>query len=328
MSKPLSIVKEPLFWALLLAPAFFLIYMSCGAYSAGLGELFNPPPMLAGVLKLRAARLICAFVVGGSLAVAGAACQAALRNPLAEPYILGISGGASLGAALAIVTGVTMISEFFIPGFAFVGAAVALMVVLGLSQFWTSDASSSIALAGVVVGSICSSFLMFMISISGSHEMNSITWWMLGSLQPAGNLLLGAATAMLLVGTLVLTIFGHEVDAITFGEETAFSLGADPRLLSYLLLGVASLLAACSVAVAGIIGFVGLIAPHVIRRLFGAEHRRLFPLCMVLGGIFLMTCDTFARCIWESRELPVGVITSLLGGPFFLWILSRRRAWQ
>jgi iron complex transport system permease protein len=125
---------------------------------------------------------------------------------------------------------------------------------------------------------------------------------MLGSLQPSGNLLLVTAAAALAAGTIVLTFYGRDIDAVTFGEETAFSFGADPRMLSYLLLGVASVLAACSVAVAGIISFVGLIAPHVIRRLFGAGHTRLFPLCLALGGIFLMTCDTFARCIWESMN--------------------------
>lgn len=328
MTSSKSIFKEPLLWTWLAVPLFFLGFMCCGAYSATFAEMLNPSPMLAEVLRLRAARLLCAFAVGGALAVAGAACQAALRNPLAEPYILGVSGGASLGAALAIISGLATASEFLIPGSAFVGAALALAVVLGLSRFWGQDAGNSVALAGVVVGSVCSSVLMYLISDSGSHELNSITWWMLGCLQPSGNLLLGVAVVALLLGTALLTGLGREVDALTLGEETAFSLGADPRRLSYLLLAVASLLAACSVAVAGTIGFVGLIAPHVIRRLFGAEHRRLFPLCLALGGIFLMACDSFARCVLPSRELPVGVITSLLGGPFFLWLLSRRRTWQ
>ena len=326
--KKRNFLKEPLLWAFGLAPLCFLTFMCCGTYVIGLGDLLSPTPMQMAVIKLRAVRLLCGFVVGGSLAVAGAACQAALRNPLAEPYILGISGGASFGAALAIITGLAAVSEVFIPGFSFIGALAALTVVLGLSQFWTSDASSSIALAGVVVGSIFSSMLMFLISISGSHELNNVIWWMLGSLQPSGSFLLIVAIITLLAGVFILTAAGREVDAITFGEETAFSFGTDPRLLSYLLLGIAALLAACSVAVAGIISFVGLIAPHMIRRLFGAGHRRLFPLCLVLGGIFLMGCDTFARCVWESRELPVGVVTALLGGPFFLWILSRRRTWQ
>lgn len=322
------ILSEPVIWVGLLVPACFIIFMCCGTYSAGFSDLLNPSPMLAAVLKLRAARLLCAFVVGGSLAVAGAACQAALRNPLAEPYILGVSGGASVGAAAAIILGLAMISEFFIPAFSFVGAVFALMLVLGMARCWAADTPASIALAGIVIGSMCSSLLMFIISISNSHELNGITWWLLGSLQPSGYMLLTFSAASLLMATLLFTLLGREVDAVTFGEETAFSLGADPKKLSFILLGVSSLLAACSVAVSGIIGFVGLIIPHIIRNLFGSQHRRLFPLCMLTGGIFLMGCDTFARCIFATRELPVGVITSFIGGPFFLWVLSRRRAWE
>jgi iron complex transport system permease protein len=321
-------LAEPVIWIGLLAPACFIVFMCCGTYSATFSDMLNPSPMLEAVLKLRAARLVCAFVVGGSLAVAGAACQAALRNPLAEPYILGISGGASVGAAAAIIMGLALISELFIPLFSFAGAAIALILVLGMSRCWTADTPASVALAGVVIGSMCSSLLMFIISISSSHELNGITWWLLGSLQPSGNMLLLFSAASLVMATLLFTLLGREIDAVTFGDETAFSLGSDPKKLSYILLGIASLLAACSVAVSGIIGFVGLITPHIIRNMFGSQHRRLFPLCMLTGGIFLMGCDTFARCIFAARELPVGVITSFIGGPFFLWILSRRRAWE
>jgi len=321
-------LSEPVIWIGLLAPVCFVVFMCCGTYSAGFSDLLNPSPMLTAVLKLRAARLLCAFVVGGSLAVAGAACQAALRNPLAEPYILGVSGGASVGAAVAIILGLTMISEFFIPAFSFLGAVFALVLVLGLTRCWAADTPASVALAGIVIGSMCSSLLMFIITISSSRELNDITWWLLGCLQPSGNILLTFSAASLLGATVLFTLLGREVDAVTFGEETAFSLGVDPKKLSYILLGVSALLAACSVAVSGIIGFVGLIIPHIIRNLFGSQHRRLFPLCMLLGGIFLMGCDTFARCIFAAKELPVGVITSFIGGPFFLWVLSRRHAWE
>ena len=323
-----NLLSEPIVWTGLLTPVLFIAFMCCGAYSASLSDLLNPSPMLIAVLKLRALRLLCAFVVGGSLAVAGAACQAALRNPLAEPYILGVSGGASVGAATAIILGLAIVSEFFIPIFSLLGAIVALTLVLTISKRWAADTPASIALAGVVIGSMCSSLLMFMISVSNSHELNDIIWWLLGCLQPAGPVLLSIAAGSLLLATILFTLLGREVDAITFGEETAFSLGINPGKLSLILLGAASLLTACSVAVSGIIGFVGLITPHIVRNLFGSQHRRLFPLCMLFGGIFLMGCDTFARSIFAARELPVGVITSFIGGPFFLWILSRRRAWE
>lgn len=322
------VLSMPLIWASLLVPICFIIFMCCGSYSVDLHDLLDPSPRLLAVLKLRVLRLACAFVVGGSLAVGGAACQAALRNPLAEPYILGVSGGASVGAATAIICGLAIISEFFIPMFSLVGAVTALLLVLAISKRWASDTPASIALAGVVIGSMCSSLLMFMISMSNSHELNGITWWLLGCLQPSGAFLLLLASGSLLAATALFTILGREVDAVTFGEETAFSLGADPKKLSWILLGVSSLLAACSVAVSGIIGFVGLITPHIARNLFGSRHRQLFPLCMLLGGIFMMSCDTLARSAFSTRELPVGVITSFIGGPFFLWILSRRRTWE
>lgn len=323
-----SLLSEPLLWLGILTPVCFIFFLSFGSYSISIHDLFDISAMQTAVLKLRAARLFCAFIVGGSLAVAGAACQAALRNPLAECYILGVSGGASVGSALAIILGLAMLSELFIPMFSFFGAIIALSIVLSMARFWTADTPSSIALAGVVIGSMCSSLLMFIISISNSHELNGITWWLLGCLQPSGNLLLGISALILLVATSLFTLLGRDVDAITFGDETAHSLGTDPKKLSYILLGTASMLAAFSVAVAGIIGFVGLITPHVMRSLFGSQHRRLFPLCMFAGGIFLMACDTFARCVLGTRELPVGVITAFIGGPFFLWVLSRRRAWE
>ncbi len=323
-----KILGIPVVWIGLSAIVLFLLFMGCGAYPINLSDIQNLSPMTMTVLKLRALRLTCAFIVGGSLAVAGTACQAALRNPLAEPYILGVSGGGSVGAAIAIILGLAVVSEFFIPAFALAGAILALILVLAVSRRWSADTPAGTALAGVVIGSMCSSLLMFIISMSNSRELNSITWWLLGSLQPSGLALLLSAGSSLIFATALFTLLGREIDAVTFGEETAFSLGTDPRKLCYILLGVSSLLAACAVAVSGIIGFVGLITPHIARSLFGARHRQLFPVCMLLGGIFLMICDTFARSLFATTELPVGVITSFIGGPFFLWLLGRRRVWE
>jgi iron complex transport system permease protein len=248
-----------------------------------------------------------------------------LRNPLAEPFILGVSGGASLGAALAIATGLAALSGLFVPAFSFAGAVLVLAAVLRMACGGGAGYASNIALSGVVAGSVCSSVLMFIVSVSGSHEMNSITWWMLGSLQPASQWLLWGMLALTLAGCAAFFAFGRETDAMTLGSETAFHLGVSPRLLLGVLLGIASLLTALSVALSGIIGFVGLVVPHLLRRLFGAGHRRLFPLSLLCGGIFLMLCDTLARTVMGSMELPVGVISSFIGGPFFLWVLNARR---
>ena len=314
--------REPLLWLLLAVPVVFAAGLCLGAVPVPLSALFAPTPLQENILVLRAHRLLCAFAVGGALALSGTAYQAALRNPLVEPFILGISGGASLGAALAIVAGLAAISGVMLPAAAFGGGLLALLAVLLLARGQGSGYTVNVALSGIVVGSFCSSLLMYLVSISNSMEMNGISWWMLGSLQPGSLTLLAGLLALLAVATVAFFAIGRDADALQLGAETAHSLGVPTRLVFVLLLVAASLLTAMSVALAGIIGFVGLIVPHLLRRLFGATHRRLFPLAAVGGGLLLMVCDTLARSCFGQGELPVGVITSLLGGPFFLWIVK------
>lgn len=315
--------REPLLWLLLAVPPVFVLGLCLGAVPVSVTALFSPTEFEKSILTLRAHRLCCAFAVGGALALSGTAYQAALRNPLVEPFILGISGGASLGAALAICAGAAAVSAWLLPGAAFAGGLLALLAVLVLARGQGNAYAVNVALSGIVVGSFCSSLLMFLVSIAPSRDMNSISWWMLGSLQPSSLELLVTLLALLGVATLGMAALGRDADALQLGMETAHSLGVPTRSVFVLLLGSASLLTALAVALAGIIGFVGLIVPHLLRRLFGAGHRRLFPLATVGGGLLLMLCDTFARSGWTAGEVPVGVITSLLGGPFFLWILKR-----
>jgi iron complex transport system permease protein len=179
-------------------------------------------------------------------------------------------------------------------------------------------------LSGVIAGTLCSSMLMFMISVLDSHKLNSITWWMLGNLEQGNMAFLEVAGITLVAGTAMLYFYGREINALTLGDEMAFYLGINSKVLALVILGFASLLAASAVALSGIIGFVGLVVPHILRRLFGSDHRRLFPLSLLYGGMFLMVCDTFAKTILSPREIPVGVITSLVGGPFFIWLLNRK----
>lgn len=314
--------REPLPWFLLAIPPLLIFCLCLGPVSLPPGTLWHPTPAQESILTLRLHRLLCAFAVGGALAVSGTAYQAALRNPLVEPFILGISGGASLGAALAILTGLAAVSSLLLPFASFVGALTALAVVLLLARGHGNAYTVNIALSGIVVGSFCGSILMFLVSIANSHEMNSITWWMLGCLQPGNLPLLGFLLALLLVATLLFFSIGRDADALQLGMETAHSLGVPTRTVFAILLVTASLLTATAVALAGLIGFIGLIVPHLFRRLFGATHRRLFPLTAIGGGLMLMFCDTLARVGFAQGELPVGVITSFIGGPFFLWILN------
>ncbi len=310
--------------ALILLPIILLICISCG------GSIINPLAFLGEenkakiLLELRFSRLLTAFTVGGALAVSGVAYQAVLRNPLAEPFILGISGGASVGAALAIAFGLAAISAVFIPLCSFCGALIVLCLVLGIAKGTKSEYSTNIMLSGIIAGTVCSSLLMFMISVMDVETLHSVTWWMLGSLQPGSRNLLYTVIVMSGIGVALLFLFGRDANIISMGEEAAFHFGISPRISSYIILGTASLMTASAVALSGIIGFVGLIVPHILRRLIGASHRRLFPMAFLAGGMFLMICDTFARSLLYPREIPVGVITASLGGPFFIWLINRK----
>lgn len=309
--------------ALVLLLMALLLELCCGSSFISPFEIFIPENR--AFLELRLMRAATAFVVGGALAVSGLAYQAVLRNPLAEPYILGISGGAGIGAAIAIVTGLNSLTVFAVPGSAFICALIALSAVLLFARGAGMEYTNNIMLSGIIVGTVCSSMLMFIISTIGIDSLNSITWWLLGNLQGADPNLLMLTGVSAIVGTGVLFIFGREANAISLGEEMAYNLGVSPQKVIILLLAIASLMAAAAVSLAGIIGFVGLIVPHVLRRLFGAEHRRLFPLGLLGGGIFLMLCDLVSKVIYYEQEIQVGVVTALIGGPFFLWALNRKQ---
>ena len=319
--------KETIGWLLL--PFFFLgavLFSLCsGSFWISPWELFAQNDIGASLIDLRFVRCATAFIVGGGLAVSGTAYQAVLKNPLAEPYILGISGGASLGVALAIILGMTAISSLAIPFFAFVFALLALLLVLSISRGCFGGAySENILLSGIIIGSICSSCLMFIISGLGSSGLNSITWWMLGNLQAADIHLLTITWIVTLSGSMLLIAYGRHANVIALGEEMAYNMGIAPLKTALILLGTASLITATVVSLSGIIGFVGLIVPHMMRQIFGADHRKLFFLNLLYGGIFLVFCDTVARSILTVQEIPVGVITAFIGGPFFIWLLNKR----
>ena len=321
------IKRDFLIWSmvLLLLALCFSICISIGGNVINPVDYFGDNDIKQIVLELRFFRLLTAFAVGGALALAGLAYQAVLRNPLAEPFILGISGGASVGAATAIGTGLAAASAYSIPLFSFLGAVVILSLVLMLSRGAGNEYSTNIMLSGIIAGSVCSSLLMFMISVMDVETLHSVTWWMLGSLQPESRELLYIVFGCSSAGMVLLMIFGRDADILSLGEEAAFHFGLSPRFSGLIILGTASLLTASAVSLSGIIGFVGLIIPHILRRLFTASHRRLFPLAFVAGGIFLMCCDTFARTLLFPKEIPVGVITASLGGPFFIWLINRRK---
>lgn len=298
--------------------------LSCGTSFINIFKYFSLEPLMQEIVIMRLMRVIIAFTVGGALSVAGAGYQAILRNVLAEPFILGISGGASVGAAFAIILGISFLGFFTLPLFAFLGALIVLSLVLLMSKGDGIEYSSNIILSGVILSTITTSILMFIISYLNMNQLNSITWWLLGNLEPENWYLIIVSVVIVFTGTFILFLYGREINACSMGEEVGYYLGISPAKLAILVLGISSLLTACVVSISGIIGFVGLIIPHIVRKFIGSDHRKLIPYSLVCGGLYLVACDTIARTVVHPQILPVGVVTAVIGGPVFLWILNRR----
>jgi iron complex transport system permease protein len=276
------------------------------------------------ILTLRITRVLAGLIIGAALSCSGVVLQAILRNPLAEPYVLGVSSGAGLGATLAILTGLGAVSTFALPLSAFVMAAITLALVYALANQGPVPSLYGLILSGVIVSSVCSSLIMFMVSVASIEGMHSILWWMLGNLEVTSDALLGVTGLLTLLGCLGIWLLAPELNALTLGQDMAHHLGIRVKTAMGAGLLLATLITAASVGVGGLIGFVGLIVPHTMRSLVGPDHRRLIPAAALGGGAFLAVCDAIARTVL-SVEIPVGVVTALIGGPFFLILLRRRR---
>lgn len=276
------------------------------------------------VLRLRLPRVLLAVLVGGGLAIAGATFQALLRNPLAEPYILGISGGASVGAVLILALGWAAAGSWVLPLAAFAGALLAITLVFRVATA-TGRAMDVrvLLLAGVVVAAFFSACIALILSVSPARTVQSAVLWIMGSLAAATWRSVTVAAAYTLPATLLLLSLARPLNLMAIGEETAHHLGADVEGVKRLSLGVAALVTASGVAVAGVIGFVGLVVPHAVRLLVGSDHRALLPLSFLAGGVFLAMADVVARLALAPTEIPIGVITAFVGVPFFLVLLRR-----
>ncbi len=318
--------KTGIWLPLVLLPVLLVLGICSGAFwlsPAALLHFGEADPAADPVADLRLIRMLAALTVGGSLALSGMVFQAVLRNPLAEPFILGVSGGAGVGAALAIVSGLAAYSVLSLPLGALLGALAALAAVLGISR-WGNRGRENLLLSGVITGTVAGSILMFLISIAHTDQLAGITWWMLGDLQTADPALLAPCGIVLLIVLGVIWYHALGLNALSIGDSEAWNLGVNTRKLTLILVVAGSLLAAFSVALAGIIGFCGLIVPHQVRRICGCDHRKItFPV-FLWGADFLMFCDILSRLPYPFKEIPIGVITSLIGGPLFLWIINRR----
>lgn len=274
----------------------------------------------------RLPRILLAIIVGAGLSVAGASFQAILRNPLAEPYILGISSGGALGAVLAILLGVNYaILGFSVATlFAFGGCLTTMFLVYALA-FGGGHLRHSLILTGVIVGAFLSAFVLFFTSLVDADRLRSVVYWLMGNLNyPLAPFSLAALGALVLVGSCALFVLARPFNILAMGDETASALGTDPVRIRKLTFVAASLVVSAVVSAAGLIGFVGLIIPHATRLLFGSDNRLLLPASFLLGGAFLVGADTAARVVVENQQLPVGVVTALCGAPVFLVLMRAR----
>jgi iron complex transport system permease protein len=277
------------------------------------------------IFSVRLPRIIFAGVVGASLSLGGVVFQAILRNPLADPYILGISGGSALGAIIGIVIGA---GSFYlgIPLLAFVGALATVFLVFAVAGSVRGPLSdNSLLLSGVVVNAFFSAAILFFLSIVNSMELHSITFWLMGDLSGASAKEICVAAVCLLAGFVLLYAHARKLNLIVQGEDTAQQLGVHVEKTKQGLLIITSLLTAVAVSLAGIIGFVGIMVPHFIRLVFGSDHRLLLPVAALFGASFLIVADTIARIVLAPAELPVGVITALCGAPYFIFLLKRNK---
>ncbi|RMH08822.1 MAG: iron ABC transporter permease [Nitrospirae bacterium] len=324
-----------------LALLTFWICVSFGTESIALSEIVDivtqgirgqlhqvTDPHAVIVWQVRVPRVLLACLVGGSLAMVGAALQALLRNPLADPFVIGISSGAALGAAVALLfgLGVSFLQVSLLPACAFLGALLSLTLVYRMAVTYGTFSIHTMLLAGVVLNAIFSALIMFLTSVADPDRAYGMYAWLMGTLTGPAFHTLAILAAFLLIGFIVLTTQGRSLNVLTLGEEVARSLGVEVERVKRVVFLASALLTGTVVAFSGLIGFVGLIVPHAVRLLIGAEHRLVLIISGVAGGIFLMIADTVARTVISPAEIPVGVVTALVGGPIFLYLLINRRA--
>ena len=277
------------------------------------------------VLQVRLPRVALAILVGAALSVAGAGFQGVLRNPLAEPFTLGVASGASVGAALLMALGLQFVlGAATVPLAAFCTSLATLAFVYLLSRVDGGMRRETLILAGVVVSAFLSAIVSFLVSISGD-EVNQILFWLMGSLAMRGWPYAGLLAPYVLVCSAVLIGYARTLNLFELGERNAAHLGVHVERTRWIVLAVSTLLAAAAVSVAGVIGFVGLVVPHMIRLMLGPDYRLIMPLSAIGGAVFLVWSDTLARTALAPGEIPLGVVTAFLGAPFFLYLLIRKR---
>ncbi|HBG40540.1 MAG TPA: iron ABC transporter permease [Porphyromonadaceae bacterium] len=305
--------------------------------SLGMGEISIPfadiPRLLAdkesteyGVLAyIRIPRTLLGFAIGGSLSLAGAILQGIYRNPLVEPYTLGISGGASLGVTFAIVSGLHLLNVLFLPLAGFIGAFAIIFLVYTLSLGKGGLSVNRMLLIGVMISFISSSLMMFLMSVTSAENIHGIVFWIMGSLNESNSTMITLMVVLSVFCLLVSYLFVMPLNALRLGEEKARHLGFNANGVIRILFIITSLLTGACISVAGIIGFVGLVIPHIVRLWVGTDYRILLIASFLSGSTFLILCDVLARTIIAPNELPIGVITGIVGGVAFILLLNNTK---
>jgi iron complex transport system permease protein len=309
-----------------LALAAFALALTTGSVALGPGTVaraffgFGDETQRLIVRELRLPRAVAAFATGGELALAGALLQVLLKNPLADPYVVGVSGGAAVGALVAMLFGA---AAWLVPGGAFAGAVVSTAIVFGLARGRGAWSPTRLLLTGVVVAAGWGAVVALILSLAPETQLRGMLFWLIGDLSSPP--VTWMPLAVLLIALAVALAFARDFNALSRGETIAASVGVDVARLPWLLFGLSALLTAVAVTVAGAIGFVGLIVPQAIRLVLGNDQRVVLPASVLGGGVLLLIADTLARVIAAPAQLPVGVITAIIGVPLFLVLLSRDR---
>ncbi len=294
-----------------------------GGWRAVLRSLTGDDAALIGdiIWRLRLPRVLLAALVGGALSLGGMVFQALLRNPLAEPYILGVSGGSAIGAIIGILLGLSRFPGVWLT--AFVGSMATLTVLFAMASGRSMLKANTLLLSGVMVNAFCSAVIMFLISMAQDNRLHNILFWLMGDLAAATTDKVLALALTVLPCFVVIFFRAHTMNLMTFGGDLARTMGVNIRRATALLLVVTSLMVSATVSYCGLIGFVGLVTPHLLRLMLGPDHRLLTPACVLGGAIFMVVCDLLARILPAQGEIPVGVITALLGAPLFIFLLRK-----
>ncbi|MBC8473685.1 MAG: iron ABC transporter permease [Candidatus Omnitrophica bacterium] len=318
--KRINPVKFIIFLVLCLV-IFIILGLFVGKVNIPLSETLND--RYADILRLRLLRIVLAIAAGAGLSLSGVILQAILRNPLAEPYILGISSGAGFGAVIGLLFFYSYMSPSIL---AFIGGILTIVLVSRLAKLDNRISPENMIISGILVNAFFSSLMMFFISNISSAKVHSVIWWLLGNLQVYKGMPVTIVTGAVIFGFFVTVFFSKDMNAMSLGEEEAMHLGVNIERVKKILLLIAALVTSVIVSTCGIIGFVGLMIPHIVRRMLGPDHRSLVIGSFLMGGLFLLLCDIGSRLILSGpSDIPIGVVTAFIGVPFFVYILRKSR---